>query len=306
MIRTSDTLEDLVLAGCCLTIGSYDGIHLGHQHVIRQLLAAARARRMPSVVLSFYPHPSVVLQGRRPAYYLTSPEEKAFLLDQLGVDYLITMRFDRQLSRLHANEFLDKIASYLHPVDLWVGPDFAFGYEREGDIAFLQQVGGSYGFGLHIVEPIRLDGQPVSSTRVRTALREGDVALAASLLGRKVDLPARASRLESLGTAGELRRIQLTHWSERAVPGHGWYACRLKTSQGVAAAAARLPEGLPGDERVPTTLTCYAGSSFRIDQGEQATLIFIDRLSPMPADEGSAGFVDGMLGHIGRIPRLID
>lgn len=261
---------------------------------------------MPSVVLSFYPHPSVVLQGRRPAYYLTSPEEKAFLLDQLGVDYLITMRFDRQLSRLHANEFLEKIASYLHPVDLWVGPDFAFGYEREGDIAFLQQVGGSYGFGLHIVEPIRLDGQPVSSTRVRTALREGDVALAASLLGRKVDLPARASRLESLGTAGELRRIQLTHWSERAVPGHGWYACRLKTSQGVAAAAARLPEGLPGDERVPTTLTCYAGSSFRIDQGEQATLIFIDRLSPMPADEGSAGFVDGMLGHIGRIPRLID
>lgn len=306
MIRTSDSIEELVLAGCCLTIGSYDGIHLGHQHVIQQLLSAARRRSKPSVVLSFYPHPSVVLHGRRPAYYLTSPEEKAFLLDQLGVDYLVTMRFDRHLSRLHADEFLDKIVSYLHPVDLWVGPDFAFGYEREGDIDFLQEVGGSYGFGLHLVEPMSFDGQPVSSTRVRVALREGNVTLAASLLGRRFDLPARASRSELLGSGGELRRITLTHWRERAVPGVGWYACRVKTSQGVGAAAAQVLEGLPGDEPPPTALSCYVDPTFRIDHGEQATLIFLDRLTPMPAGEGSAGFVDDMLGHLDRMPRLID
>lgn len=303
MIRTTDSIEDLVLAGCCLTIGSYDGIHLGHQHVIHQLLAAARARRKPSVVLSFYPHPSIVLKGRKPAYYLTSPEEKAYLLDQLGVDYLITMRFDRQLSTLHAHEFLDKIVSYLHPVDMWVGPDFAFGYEREGDVAFLREVGGSYGFGLHIVEPMSFGGQPVSSTRVRAALRDGDVVLAASLLGRKFDLPGRASRSGPLGPEDELRRVQLTHWSERAVPVGGWYACHLKTSLGAAAVVAHLPDQLPEGESEPAAVTCYVGSSFRIDQGEQVTLSFLDRLGSLGSDEDSVDFVDTVLSHIDRTPR---
>src|SRR3970040_1391063 len=132
-------LEDVQLPASVLTIGSFDGVHRGHQDLLRGMLAATRAREIPAVVLTFYPHPSVVLRARRPAFYITSPEEKTARLSALGVDHVVTQRFDEALSRVTAGEFLERLEARLHFQRLWIGEDFALGHEREGNRVFLRR-----------------------------------------------------------------------------------------------------------------------------------------------------------------------
>ena len=187
-----DHLRDLSavkLDGCVLTIGSFDGVHRGHQALISTLVSTARQADLPSVVMTFFPHPSVVLRQRDPAFYITSPEEKAILLGELGVDYVITQTFDEKLSKVEAPAFLDLLDRSLGFRTLIAGEDFALGHQRLGNRHFLNQVGADRGFDLKIVPPFMLEGEAVSSTRVREALRSGDVARAGVYLGRRFSLP---------------------------------------------------------------------------------------------------------------------
>src|SRR3990170_1731618 len=138
-------LSEVSLPASVLTIGSFDGLHLGHQALIRSLVEGGRAERLPSAVVTFYPHPSVVLRARRPAFYITLPEEKTARLSALGVDHVVTQRFDEALSRVTAGEFLDRLEARLHFRRLWIGEDFALGHEREGNRLFLRRGGGRGG-----------------------------------------------------------------------------------------------------------------------------------------------------------------
>ncbi len=104
-----DDLSEILLPESVLTLGSFDGLHLGHQSLIASLVRQAHQDHLPSVVVTFYPHPSVVLRGRRPTYYITLPPEKAALLSAAGVDHVVTQRFDETLSRVPAAEFLDRL-----------------------------------------------------------------------------------------------------------------------------------------------------------------------------------------------------
>jgi riboflavin kinase/FMN adenylyltransferase len=125
-------LTEISLPASVLTLGSFDGLHLGHRSLIAALVRQARQDQLPSVVVTFYPHPSVVLRGRRPAYYITLPEEKAALLSEVGVDHIVTQRFDEALSHIPATEFLDRLERQIQFRHLWIGEDFALGHEREG------------------------------------------------------------------------------------------------------------------------------------------------------------------------------
>ena len=154
-------LNSIQLDACYLTIGSFDGVHLGHQEIIKGLVSDAKADGVPSVALTFFPHPSAVLRGRKPIFYLTSPDEKAALLGPMGVDYVITQHFDLTLSRVSATSFLDTLEDRLSFRHLWVGEDFAFGYQREGDRRFLERVSAERGFELKVVPPVIIDDQVV-------------------------------------------------------------------------------------------------------------------------------------------------
>ena len=218
-------LSDFHLEGCDLTIGSFDGVHLGHQALIRAMVAHAHASGVPAVVLTFFPHPSVVLRGRKPAFYINTPEEKARRIGDFGVDYVITMRFNRSLSEVSAQAFIARLLEHLRFKDLWIGQDFALGHDREGNRHFLAQEGRRRGYRLHVIPPVLVEGEIVSSTRVREALRSGDVARVERYLGQPFVLPGRVVKGAGRGKGLGFPTANLATWEERAHPRSGVYAC---------------------------------------------------------------------------------
>jgi riboflavin kinase/FMN adenylyltransferase len=221
-------LNSLHLDGCVLTIGSFDGVHRGHQVLIKAMVADAQAAGIPSVVLTFYPHPSVVLRGRQPTFYITTPDEKAKLLGDLGVEFVISKRFDLELSKMSAASFLDILQTKLAFQCLWVGDDFALGHQRIGNRLFLEQASVERGFQLHVVAPASAGGEVISSTRVREALRSGDVARVATYLDRPFVIPGKVIKGSSRGKKLGFPTANLAIWKERAYPGPGVYACLVE------------------------------------------------------------------------------
>ena len=233
-------LEDVHLDGVWLTIGSFDGVHQGHQAIIRQLTAGAHAAGLPAVVLTFHPHPAAVLRGRRGPYYLTTPEERAECLANLGVDVVVTHPFNQEVANLSAREFVARLQRHLNPSHIWVGPDFALGRGREGDIPTLQRLGEEYGFTLNIAESFRLDGRVVSSSWVRSALADGDVESVQRLLGRPYQLAGRVVRGDGRGRNLGIPTANLDVWIERAMPKNGVYACQAHIDGQVWGAVANI------------------------------------------------------------------
>ena len=219
------SLEEISLQNAWLTIGSYDGVHLGHQSILKQLVSGAHSAGAPAAVLAFYPHPAVVLRNRQGPYYLTSPEERAALLAEMGVDAIITHPFNSQVAGLSAQEFMTRLKTHLGLQRLCVGHDFALGRGREGDLPRLRQLGEELGYSLNIFPEISLDGQAISSSRIRAALAEGDVSLAAGLLGRSYAVSGEIVHGDGRGRTIGIPTANLDFWRERAIPKSGVYAC---------------------------------------------------------------------------------
>ena len=170
-------------AGSVCTVGTYDGVHLGHQALLRALVDDAHTRGVPAAVVSFFPHPRVVM-GRTPPAYLTLPEEKARQMQLIGVDILIFITFTRETIRITAAEFMQLMLKHLRMSSLWIGHDFALGNQRQGDATYLRAQGAENGFAVNVLAPINAGVASVSSTRIRTALARGDVHEANLCLGR--------------------------------------------------------------------------------------------------------------------------
>lgn len=251
-MRHLDSLLGAGLGHSALTIGAFDGVHRGHQQILEAMRAGTGPGGPELVVLTFFPHPSVVLHGRRPSFYLTSPDEKAELLGQYGADVVITHPFTLELSHYKAAQFLDLVQENMELDSLWVGPDFALGHEREGSVHFLREQSGSRDFELHVVEPIRLSGEVVSSTRVREALRSSDVAAAATYLGRPFTL---VGSVESVSEAEGLTMALVSIWEERAYPGPGVYACSVEIGSSTQAGLVIPGITTGGEENLPSGLT---------------------------------------------------
>src|SRR5512136_644547 len=156
-----------------LTIGAFDGVHLGHRHLIKSAVESAQATGSQSALVTFFPHPSVVL-GRAAPFYLTSNEEKLALLEPLGLDDVVVVEFTPETAQIRAARFVNLLVENLRMREMWIGHDFALGYKREGDAAFLHAMGAERGYTVRVVEPLMLENKPVSSSRVREALRAGD------------------------------------------------------------------------------------------------------------------------------------
>ena len=186
--------------GSVVCIGAFDGLHLGHQALLRHAVARARALDVPVLALSFEPLPREFFAAGNPPPRLLLPRAKVQGLRGLGADDVGLLRFDARLSALSGEDFVQRVlVDSLHAQEIWVGPDFRFGKGRGGDIALLQRMGAACGFVAGEITPVQLDGERVSSTRIRLALQAGDFATAARLLGRPYGICGRVVRGKQLG-----------------------------------------------------------------------------------------------------------
>jgi len=186
--------------GSVVCIGAFDGLHLGHQALVRHTVSRARELGLPAVALSFEPLPREFFAPGSPPPRLLLPRAKLEGLLQQGIDQVGLLRFDGKLSSLSAEEFVRIVLrERLSAREIWVGPEFRFGKGRAGDIGLLQKLGTDQGFSANEIKPVALDGERVSSTRIRGALQAGDFATAARLLGRPYAIGGRVMRGKQLG-----------------------------------------------------------------------------------------------------------
>jgi riboflavin kinase / FMN adenylyltransferase len=218
------SLDHVQLESAWITIGSFDGVHRGHQALIRRLVDEAHQSGHLAVVVTFFPHPAVVLRNIAEPYYLTAPEERADLLAQLGVDYLVTLSFDRALAAVSAADFMQKLSTHLGLRRLWVGSDFALGRNREGDVPRLREIGETLGFDVQVMQPVLEGGEVISSSQVRTALREARVSEAARLLGRNYSVTGEVIHGDGRGHSLDIPTANLSIWPQRLLPAFGIYA----------------------------------------------------------------------------------
>lgn len=276
-MRFAHQLEEIEPAPSVVTVGAFDGVHLGHQALIGQVVAMARARGWRAVVVTFFPHPAVVLRGETP-FYLTSPEEKRAQIARLGVDVLIQIPFTPATARIRAAEFVEQLVR-LGMRALWAGPDFALGYRREGTLPVLEELGRRHGYTLHVAMEFHLGGRPARSSRIREALRRGDVRSAAECLGRpfsvRGEVVAGAGRGRGLGFPTANLRI----WPEHALPANGVYACWADLPDGgrrmaVVNIGVRPTFDQSSERVVEAHLLDWTGELY----GQTLTLHFIERL----------------------------
>jgi riboflavin kinase/FMN adenylyltransferase len=182
------------------TIGNFDGIHRGHQAVIEALHAAGRRLGLPTTVILFEPQPREFFTPDRAPGRVTRLREKLQILESLGVERTLCLRFDRRLANEPAEDFIRRLlVDALDVRFLMVGDDFRFGHQRRGDFGMLRSAAQTFGFELERMPTVHHGGERVSSTRVRQALEAGDLALAESLLGRRVRIAGRVVRGQQLG-----------------------------------------------------------------------------------------------------------
>jgi|ERR1043166_3536512 riboflavin kinase/FMN adenylyltransferase len=250
-MRVVRTIPERAEAPIALTIGNFDGIHLGHQAMLQRLAEAAKSLGFPACVMTFEPHPREFFAPDRAPARLTSLREKLELLEGLGVDCTYVCRFNFELARIPPEDFIGSILQRALAVRwLLVGDDFRFGARRAGDFAMLKHLAPSHGFEVSALPSIMLDQQRVSSTAVREALTRGDLAGAAKLLGRPYSISGRVVQGDRLGRelGFPTANVQIKH---NRAPLGGIFAVEVdgagpRALQGVASLGVRPtinPEG---------------------------------------------------------------
>lgn len=184
----------------CLAIGFFDGVHLGHQQIIRQTVADARQHGALALAVTFDRHPNIVVAPRRVPPLIYSLPQKLRVIESLGMDVLLQIHFDEKFSRQTGEDFIRQLARDLGSIQsLCVGADFVFGHRRSGNVALLKTLGGELGFAVHGLAAVSLDGQMISSTRIREAIRAGDFDDASQMLGRPYAIAGRVVAGDRVG-----------------------------------------------------------------------------------------------------------
>lgn len=208
-----------------LTIGVFDGVHLGHKYLIGKLVELAKQQGRLSGVVTFLQHPRDVLSPSLKLPRLTDPAQKVSLLKSQGVDIVIALSFIPELADIGARQFVDLLQKYLKMRGLVVGPDFALGRNREGNIEFLRKLGEELSFSVTVVQPKKIRGMVVSSTAIRKAMADGDITKVNKLLGRPFSLQGRVvSGAHRGGPLLGFPTVNLDVDSNQALPPDGVYA----------------------------------------------------------------------------------
>ena len=266
---------------CVLTIGVFDGVHRGHQQLIGRAVEEAAKRGVPSVLMTFDPHPAeVVRPGSHPAQ-LTSLRRRSELVEELGIDVFCVLPFTPELSRMPADEFVHEIlVERLHVAAVVVGENFTFGHKAAGDMALLRRLGRRFGFVAEGFGLVSTDSLAYSSTYIRACIDAGDVVAAADALGRPHRLEGIVVRGDQRGRRLGFPTANLSIPRYAAVPADGVYACRFVRRGRLLPAAVSVGSNptFSGRER---TVEAYVLDQDADYYGENIGLDFVARLRDM-------------------------
>jgi len=272
-------LTDLQLKNSLVTIGSFDGVHIGHQQIIQDLVGRSQKAGIPTAVITFHPHPQLVINEDSRPYYLTMPEDRACLLGKMGVDFVLTYPFDREVSQLSAESFVSGLHERFHFSELWVGYDFALGKDREGTPDRLKELGEKFGFSVHEIPAYEYEGELVSSSSIRKKIRDGDVKGAAKLLGRPFEITGDVIKGENRGKSLGFATSNLSVPPEVVDIKPGVYACEAELDGEKFNAVTNIGfRPTFGDGIDSPRIEAHLLDFSRDLYGQQLMLSFIDRL----------------------------
>ncbi|MEW6686236.1 MAG: bifunctional riboflavin kinase/FAD synthetase [Candidatus Edwardsbacteria bacterium] len=211
------------------TFGSFDGVHLGHQAIIKEVIRQARLTGKPSLVVTFEPHPQEIISPQKAPKLLTTLEEKQEILSNLGIDLLLFLPFDRKLSQTSPSVFVkDIFIEYLRVKEIVCGSECGFGRDRKGNLSVLKKLGEKFGFSVDAAPPALVNGAKVSSTRIRQAIIKGNIKLANRMLGRPYSLSGRVIKGEGIGKKLGYPTANISLNSpKKLVPPDGVYAVKV-------------------------------------------------------------------------------
>ncbi len=290
-----------------VTVGKFDGVHLGHRAVIARLLSVARRDRLTSVVVTFDRNPLAIVAPERCPEDLVSLEQRLELLEQTGVDAVLVLTFDLALSRVPAEEFVERfLVSRLHARTLLVGSDFRYGARGAGDVALLRRLGERDGFDVQLIDDVRPDGHDrVSSTWIRSLLAEGDVAYAGVLLGRPPTVRGPVVHGARRGRELGFPTANLAPQCEGLIPADGVYAGWL-IDAGVRHPAAISVGNNPTFEGVPQRQVEAYVIGEDLDLYDHVVDIeFARRIRGMIAFSGVGPLIERMKADVEEASRLL-
>lgn len=280
-------------AGTVATVGTFDGVHRGHQAVLAEIVRRARARGSGSLIVTFDPHPLEVVNPPAAPRLLTLLEEKRELLAGRGLDRIEVLRFTPELARLEPDEFIREVLRARYAMqELVLGYDHGFGRGRTGDVELVRRLAQRDGFAVHVVDAVRDDGQPISSSLIRTAVAHGDLAAAERWLGRRYALEGVVERGAGRGRTIGIPTINLAPPDPRKLlPPDGVYAVRVswrdRTHGGVMNQGPRPTFGITA-RALEIHLFDFAGELY----GETVTVGWVRRLREVRAFPSRQALVD--------------
>ncbi len=260
-----------------LAIGVFDGVHVGHQALIRQTAERAERQGGRAVAATFDPLPIQALAPGAPPSALSEVDERVRMLHEAGANDVVVFHFTPEFAALEADEFVRRLAGAGEIRAIVVGEDFQFGHDRGGDVRTLAAAGSRYGFEVVVATPVTLEGEVVSSTRIRNALLAGEVENAARLLGRAYSVRGTVVHGAKRGRALGFPTINLAVPPERLLPRDGIYAMRVRLRDSDVAAAASLgvrPTFGGGDRTLEAFLLDWDGDVY----GDKIEAAFVKRL----------------------------
>jgi riboflavin kinase/FMN adenylyltransferase len=278
-----------------VTIGVFDGIHLGHQRLLTHLRDEARRKNWLSGVVTFKSHPKAVLSSENKLLWLSDLETRISLLRGLGIDVIVVLPFTSELSRLTARRFVQLLKEHLKMRGLIIGPDFALGKDREGDAEKLRLLGQEIGFSVEVIPPVVLDGQVVSSSAIRQALAQGDMKKAEKLFGRLFGLNGQVVSGDRRGRGLGFPTANLKLKPEQALPSDGVYATIAHVGHGLMPSVTSIgvrPTFGGGKRLVETYIIDYEGELL----GQRLTIDLVDKLR----DEKRFDAVEELKAQMGR------
>lgn len=244
------------LRNSVLTIGNFDGVHLGHQKIIKEVVKNAKALKAKSVVMTFDPHPVKFFHPEREFHLLTLCDEKAKILEKTGLDILLCVKFDKTFADLEPEEFIKSVLiERLGTKMVIIGKDYRFGKGKKGDIELLKKAGRRYGFRVKVINPVKIKGEVISSSKIRSLIEKGDVQKARIFLGRPYSIEGivvkgtgRGSTILGFPTANILSGAEL-------IPKKGVYAVKVslgKDKEGLDKSRDMLLDGVMNIGTNPT------------------------------------------------------